>query len=426
MGDRVRRSGAGESGSEWWQSQRADLPEVHTSQRQHHSGKAVVARAWSSAARTVCGSSFTHTIEGGGWAMRKLIAVGVLVGGLLAGAGSAMAQLPGQGGAGDPLTLAASGVLIPFITGGTGEGSGSVALIEVASPVGPNSNAHMLFYNDTCARVGDSVGIPLTENDIAFQDITKVLPLGTSGLVAIAGVDPTGFTLVPLSNPIHSRVYLFSPTNGRSRVLEPIIIDPAEFGFASDGFTSGLWSPLRTAATFYAPLETTTIKTQLTLVCPLTTIQGDITTAAVPDDPNTPGIEGKPAVSAAAFGGGIATDEFSSTGFPMIVPPFRKTVGSSDMRARIYDTNEIFLRDVRFTCNCLTADLSVSSLSSVYADTSVASLGTYTELETTSTTVGSFTGYRAVFAVGSPLNNFSGRLSNGNRLSIQGGLTSAR
>ena len=64
--------------------------------------------------------------------MRKFIAAGVLVGGLLAGAGSAMAQpvlLPG--GVGDPLTLA-TGVLIPYLTGAAG---GTVALIEIASPV---------------------------------------------------------------------------------------------------------------------------------------------------------------------------------------------------------------------------------------------------------------------------------------------------
>jgi hypothetical protein len=352
----------------------------------------------------------------------------VLVGGLLAGAGSAMAQLPNQGGIGDPLTLAASGVLIPYITGTTG---GTVALIELSSPIGPNSNAHMLFYDANCARVGNSVGLPLTENDIAFQDVTKVLPLGTSGLVAIAGVETSGFTLKPLTNPIHSRVYLFDASNSRSRVFEPIVIDTGEFGVPSNN--SHLWSPLRTAATFYAPLETATIQTQLTLVCPRSTIQGDLTVAAIPDDPNTPGDESKPGKSQAAFGGGIATDNFSNTGFPMISPPFRKAVAATDMRARIYDTGEVFKRDVNFTCDCLTADLSVTILSSFYADAPEASLGTYTEVETTPKTpeVGSFTGYRAVFAVGSPLNNFSGRLSNGNRLSIQnsngnGTVTNAR
>jgi hypothetical protein len=329
--------------------------------------------------------------------MRKLIAVGVVVGGLLAGAGPAMAQFQPQGGIGDPLTLAASGVLIPYITGG-----GTVALIEVASPVGNNPNAHMLFYNANCARVGDSVGIPLTTNDIAFQDVSKAVPPGTDGLVAIAGVDPTGFTLVPLESPIHSRVYLFTLISGRSRVLEPIVIDTAEFGLGSTGNSQNLWSPLRTGATFYAPLETAIVKTQLTLVCPRSSIQGD---------------------SDAAFGSG---GPFTSTGFPQISPSFKSSPSTGDMRARIYDTNENFKRDVRFSCDCLTADLSVSSLSSFYGDAPEAANGTYTEIEVTSAEVGSFTGYRNVFTVGSPLNNFSGRLSNGSRASIQGTLSDSR
>jgi hypothetical protein len=330
--------------------------------------------------------------------MRKLIAVGVLVGGLLAGAGSAMAQ---QAGIGDPLTLAASGVLIPFVTGSP---TGTVALIEVASPVGANGNLHMLFYNTNCARVGDSVGIPETVNDIAFQDPTEASNASSSvisGLVAIAGVDATGFILQPLDNPIHARVYEFTPTDGRSRVFEPIILDTAEY--PGDPHT---WSPMRTAATFYAPLETDTIHTELTLICPRSTIQG---------------------ASGAAFGSGT-TPPFSSTGFPVIAPPFKTIPLTDDMRARIYDTNEVLKRDVRFDCDCLTANLSVLDISSFYGNTTEAAAGTYTEVEinTLVNSNGSFTGYRAVFAEGSNLNNFWGRLSNGNRLSIQGTLTNDR
>jgi hypothetical protein len=312
-------------------------------------------------------------------------------------------------------------VLIPFITGGA---AGNVALLEVASPVGNNPNAHMLFFDATCARVGDSVGIPLTTNDVSFQDITKAVPAGTSGLVAIAQIDQAGFTLNPLIQPIHSRVYIFGPTNGRSRVLEPIVIDTWEFGLSSED-SSRLWSPLRTAATFFAPLETADRQTQLTLVCPRTTIIGNITTAAVKDDPNTPGDDSKPAISEAAFGGGSASDNFSNTGFPMIHPPFALT--TTGMRARIYDTNEVFKRDVKFTCDCLTADLSVLSISNIYSDATEVPFGTYTELEVTSNTVGSFTGYRSVFSAGNILNNFFGRLSNGNKFSIQGdGVNNAR
>jgi len=354
--------------------------------------------------------------------MRKLIAVGVLVGGLLAGVGpvtdaAVAAPLTPRGGIGDPLTLAASGVILPYITGASG---GTVALIEISSPVGANSNMHMLFFNNTCARVGDSVGIAETANDIAFKQVETVLPAGTSGLATIAGVLGDGFTLTPLGSPIHSRVYLFDPANGRSRVLEPIIADTAEFGGTGIHF----WSPLRTAATFFAPLETDTVKTQLTLVCPRTSILGLEASPEVKDDPNTPGNEAKPAVARSAFGGG--TGALTSLGFPNIDPPFKSSSVAGDMRARVYDTNESFLRDVGTTCDCLTPDLSVTSISSVYSSAAEAPNGTYTELEVTDPTKGSFTGWRGVFTVGSSLNNFWGRLSNGNRTSIQGGVTSGR
>jgi hypothetical protein len=336
-----------------------------------------------------------------------------------------MAQpAPGQGGIGNPLTLAASGAIVPYITGGT---HGTLALIEVASPVFGNSDAHMLFFNSTCARVGDSVGIGETENQIAFQDVNKVVPAGTSGLVIIAGVLTDGFTLTPLSWPIHSRVYLFDTVDGRSRILDPIIMDTFEFGSTYPGiFGAHLWSPLRTAATFFAPLETASVKTQLTLVCPRSTILGLVAKAAVLDDPNTPGDESKAAVSESALGGPVSatSGNLSNLGFPLISPPFKTASVAGDMRARIYDTDENLKRDVRTTCDCLSPDVSVIAISTFYGDTPEAADGTYTELEVTenpdaSKQTGSFSGYRSVFTVGSGLNNFVGGLSNGSRNSIQ-------
>jgi hypothetical protein len=330
--------------------------------------------------------------------MRKLIGVGVLVGGLLAGAGSAMAApLPGQGGIGDPLTLAASGVLIPFITSG-----GTVAVLEIASPVSNNPFMHMVFFNATCVR-GESQSIPETTNEIEFTNIGDIVAPGTNGLVAIANGDPSEFTLVPLTAPIHTRVYEFEAPTGRSRVFEPIIVDTAEFGVTPippiPSNNSHIWSPLRTAATFYAPVETSTVHTQLTLVCPRTTIQG------------APG---------AAFGSG--TGPFSSSGFPVIDPVFITTPAAGDMRARVYDVDENLLRDTQFQCDCLTPDFSVLGISSIYNNAVAAPFGTYTELSENSPTVGSFTGYRDVFTVGSAINHFWGRLSNGSRPSIEGPL----
>jgi hypothetical protein len=306
-----------------------------------------------------------------------------------------------QGGNADPLSLAASGVLIPFITGGTGS---KVALVEVASPVGDNPNIHLVFFNTTCTRVG-SAGLPETTNDIGFVDVGATLaPTVTSGLVAIAS---TGFgnELRPLESPIHSRVYEFGTLDGRSWVFEPIILDSYEF--PGDPHT---WSPMRTGATFYAPLEAGAVHTVLTLVCPRATIQNGTTTN----------------IGAFPIGIGIPPALVIGLSFPAIAPAFNS--GSTPMSGRVYDTNEIPLRDINFTCDCLT-EISIVTFTggAIYASTSDplntigAEFGTYTELEVTNpnpdtgTERGSFTGYRSVSSGVTGPNNFFGRLSNGSR-----------
>jgi len=327
--------------------------------------------------------------------MRKLIAVGVLVGALLAGAVPATAQVP-QIGIGDPLTLAASGVLIPFITAG-----GAVSLLEIASPVGENPNLHMQFYDANCIKEGPSVGMPLTTNDIAFQQVVSgggiVGPPYSdipNGLVAVSAVGQDGFTNAPLESPIHSRMYVFNPENGSSRVLEPIILDTAEL--------PGLfntWSPMRTAATFFAPQVTATVQTRLILICPTSDIQG---------------------ADVAYFGSGAGP--FSDTGFPVINTPFPgRPPGQHVLRARIYNADERFLRNVlNIPCTCFTEGDVATLVDPVYLSAE-AVFGTYTEIEETPPG-SSFTGYRETFTVNSPLNHFFGRLSNGNRDSIQGAL----
>jgi hypothetical protein len=58
-------------------------------------------------------------------------------------------------------------------------------------------------------------------------------------------------------------MYLFSTVDGRSRVLEPIILNTAEFPSIAHW-----WSPLRTGADFFAPLQTAAVQTDLFLICP--------------------------------------------------------------------------------------------------------------------------------------------------------------
>lgn len=341
--------------------------------------------------------------------MRKLIAVGVLIGGLLAGAGTAMAQ----GGNADRLSLASSGVLIPFITGGT---AGLVATVEVSSPVGPNSGLHMVFFNQICDRIG-SANLPETTNDIGFVQVASTLApiVNPVGLVAIAG-SINGTALNPLVNPIHSRVYEFGTVDGRSRIFEPIIVDSWEF---SNPFS--WWSPLRTGGTFFAPLEVPgSVATVITMTCPRATIQNSLTTN----------------IGVFPISSGFPPFSVNFQSPPSIGqsnPAFNTT--STPMSGRVYDTNEIFLRDVNFVCDCLTINSPVNDWGggAIYKSTSDpantigATLGTFTELEVTDPnsagkTSGAFTAWREVSTVGSALNVFFGPISDGSRSALNLGL----
>ena len=338
--------------------------------------------------------------------MSRLILVALLVAALVGGAVPAMAQV--QGGIGDPLTLAASGVVIPFFTSGI---LGTVATLQVASPVANNPDAHMFFFDATCARIPISVGIPLTTNDIAFQQVGSAqggpVATGTDGLITLAKSDFSGFTLLPLDNPVHARLYQFNGADGRSRVMEPIIVNTAEFPSVQHW-----WSPLRTGATFFAPTQTTAIQTDLVLICPLSTIEG---------------------ASGAAFGadpGGQGNFVFTDTGFPQINPRFPAFPGpSNNIRVRIYDTNEVFKRDFTITCRCVTGFVAIAAtIHPFYADPVEAFPGTYTELTSVpGNPRTSFTGYTNTYTVGSAINAFFGRLQNGSQLSIDGpAVTSVR
>lgn len=344
--------------------------------------------------------------------MSKFIMVALLVASLIAGATPVMAQGVTQGGIGDPLTLAASGVVIPFLT--VLGGQPVVSTLQAASPVSDNPNAHMFFYNQNCLNFPPSVGIPLTTNDIAFQQIAAAqggpVPAGVNGLVTIAQSDASGFALTPLVNPLHVRMYIFSSADGRSRVLEPIILNTAEFPNIAHW-----WSPLRTGADFFAPLQTANVQTDLFLICPKDSIEG---------------------ASGSAFGtdpGGNGNVDFTNLGFPQInprFPPFNNGVLPASIRVRVYDTNEVFKRDFLIDCNCVHIYSSIAaSISPFYADPVEAAFGTYTEL-TSTPAVGNrrvtFTGYTSTYTVGSAINAFFARFHNGSQPSIDGTLTSTR
>lgn len=341
--------------------------------------------------------------------MRKLmkgLVAGFLVVGLLAVAAPAKAQ-----GLGDPLSLAASGVLIPFF--GTGNDS---SILEVASPVGSNPLIHFIFYDAACNRT-ESFPWAQTENDIdLFLAASNTVPtpptitVNKNGLIAIATDDGGGFNLVPIpttgntpqGSPIHTRVYWINAGSpSRHRVLEPITLDNAE-----DPFNT--WNPLRSAATFFAPRETATgFKTTLWLICPRDTIQRNSLSAT--DD------------SAFAIGRGFPVIN-SAGGLQLFTTPggFSSSYGFGSLAARVYDVDEVFLRDWRTDCNCLVQkDLSgATAVSTVYS-----TADTFTELETDGTNNKFFTGYKAMTFQPAPQVDLFGRLSNANWRSVrnQGG-----
>ena len=341
--------------------------------------------------------------------MSRFIMVALLAGALVGGAAPVVtAQAQVQGGIGDPLTLAASGVVIPFFTSGV---VGTVATLQVASPTANNPDAHMFFFDASCARIPISVGIPLTTNDIAFQQVGSAqggpVATGTDGLITLARADFSGFTLLPFldNNPVHARMYQFSSVDGRSRVLEPIIVNTAEFPSIAHW-----WSPLRTGATFFAPVQSTAVQTDLILICPKNTIQG---------------------AAGAAFGqdpGGQGNASFTDTGFPQINPRFPSGTQTNNIRVRIYDTNEVFKRDFTTSCQCVTAVNGIICLNPIYGNVTEVPGGTYTELTSVpGNPRTSVTGYTSTFTVGSAINAFFGRLQNGSQLSIDGpAVTSAR
>ena len=138
----------------------------------------------------------------------------------------------------------------------------------------------------------------------------------------------------------------------------------------------------------------------MTLICPGTNIQG---------------------AAGAAFGKDIG-EPGTDTHFAQINPPFKDSI-PGNIGGRIYNTDEKFLRDSVFQCSCLTEG-SITAISNVYGLTPEAAHGTYTELESSRTVASTpFVGFTSVFTVGSSLNIFFSRMSNGNRDSLDGSLT---
>jgi hypothetical protein len=312
----------------------------------------------------------------------------------------------------DPLGLISSGAVLPYFgsQGSTAFGSttnahseplspGSMSFLEVAAPVLGNLQFHMFFFSANCTRGPESVGLPLTPNDIQlFRLDYNNTQNPIDGLVTAAQVDQSGFSLVPISvaNALHMRVLWVNAGADFMRTLEPIGLSNAE-----SLSINGTWNPMRTGATFYAPLEGSGITTTIYFICPRSTIA---------TGQNSP-----------------ANVAFPDSLFPALIP--RPLAGTTPLRLRVYDDEEGFLRDVQSSCDCLTVK-SITALSPVYADAVSAPFGTYTEVEGgdngggVSDTI-SFTGYRAIrvdgaAGIGGGDLDLFGRLNGGNKFILRG------
>jgi hypothetical protein len=289
----------------------------------------------------------------------------------------------------------------------------------------------------------------MSTNDLEILELdTDPWPLGANdGLIAIGRIGPDEFTLRPLVNPLHTRVYWFNIQSDRlklARVVEPITLDSADFPSGGGAVTTGgadplvafqpvvanyphQWNPLRTAATFFAPNETDPgfLHTNLILICPKSGIQSNSSTGGVFPGRDFPWFIA-PRNEAAA-----PTNTLPRPGFPgafaTTSTPVNTSAGTGatgSLRAVIYDVNEKLLRDVRSNCDCVFKQ-SVLNIDLVYGNVVQAPDGTYTELQAdpTPTADFGFTGYKVLSIVGERLEipEAFGRLSNGSRKQVQSG-----
>ena len=277
--------------------------------------------------------------------MRKL-RVSLMLVGLLAVAAPGMAQTPGSL---DPLGLITSGAVLPYL--GQGTPDGAMSFLEVYAPV-RDTSVHMFFFDVNCVRTGESANIDLTANDVEIFRLDNTGPLQpTSGLVTIGSASTDGFSLIPLEAPIHARVIWVNTAQDFARVLEPIAISTRDNDRNGTPLGPGTWNPLRTGATFFAPIEQGGFHTTLYFVCP----NANIHSAA-------------------------ASSAFPTSRFPAIAPAFQLAGLTTPLRVLVYDDEEALLRDVTSSCNCLTIR-PVTEISSVYSDASDSErVGTYTEI----------------------------------------------
>lgn len=299
--------------------------------------------------------------------MRKFMVGLMMVVGLLVATSPAMAQFDAihSPGSQDPVGLITSGAVIPFL--GEGLAAGGLSFLELLAPVS-SASVHMFLFDSSCVRGGPSINVELTSNDAALVRVDNIgggAP--TSGLITAARPDASGFALLPWAGAFGSgefvaaRTLWANATGNFVRVIDPIALATADEFIPSLILANGIdvldntggWSPMRTSAAFFAPLESGSLHTTIYFVCPNSNIQGTgATTGALR----------------------------SGNGFNIIFPRLQNAGQTTPLRVRVYDDDELLLRDVTSSCNCLTIK-PVTALDPVYASAAIAPDGTYTEVE---------------------------------------------
>lgn len=256
--------------------------------------------------------------------MRKVI-VGLMVVGLLVCAGQAAAQPALPNGTGDPLGLIASAAIQPFWSLGS-----NLALIEVTAPVGGNI-LEVLFFDANC-NFDFSIPILVTTNDVEIFSPDD-FGVDYNGLAVIARAQPNfvGLTPIPANASIHVRSQWVNVAADWIREVTPITLLHPETNPAQT------WNPMRSAASFGAPLEDANFHTEIFLNCPSTAVTASLPTPAFPTPPRF---------------------------------AFAFTKNTALIAGVIFDSDEFPLRDIRVPCTCQSM-FPVLDLSPVYGDPSV-------------------------------------------------------
>jgi len=300
--------------------------------------------------------------------MRKLIVVLIGVS-LLLMAGQASAV---NNGTGDPLGLISSAAIVPFWSNGPNP-TGDNTLIEVTSPL-TDSFLHVVYFDASCNRLFSKPhfvswkGAAVFSPDVDGVNVTGLAVIGRAG----GGFDPLP---IPDSGAIHVRGLWFNFPADFVREIDPIAVTSPETPAPRQTY-----SPLRSAASFGAPVDTGPFATTIFLICP-----GPLVLSAL----SGPGYPAPPLIAYAP----------AQPGFVFGV---------------LYDDDEDVLIDFRLPCNCSSMFQLSTDISPLYGDvfSFLPEFVSYTELFTynlagvfpvpTVTTPGSplnprtFTGYRGI------------------------------